>query len=170
MIRYLYIPENFELDEHIEYAVENNFQQVIHGPSDIIKDLIYDENNIQEINIPEYTLILNESLIFEENQEFIITIVDEFNVKEKYQLDKIIVYRKDDFNLNKKSFIFAKKITKNNDYYYEVSLKLDKYGLYEIEISAVDSSEEKFILIKDEIIIYKKYEEENVTDDKFFFS
>ena len=53
MLRYLYIPKDFDLDEHIDYAVNNNFHQVIHGHSDIIKNLIENENNIQEINIPE---------------------------------------------------------------------------------------------------------------------
>jgi hypothetical protein len=37
---YLYIPEDLDASEHLITAAQNNIDQIIHGPSDILKDVM----------------------------------------------------------------------------------------------------------------------------------
>lgn len=165
MIRYLYIPIDKDLDDFMDYAVNNNFNQIIHGESDIVRGYIQDFNSVQEINIPEYKFILNDNLVFKENEYFILTIVDEFS-EDSGELPKYIeIYRIDDLDLNKKDFILNKDIIKKQNFIYQVDLSVDKYGEYEVHIK----SNNKKSLIKDKIIIYREYKEAESADDKFFF-
>ena len=168
MLKYLYIPENEDLDQHIDYAVNNNFHKIIHGESDIIKNLLIDKNLRQEINIPEHRQVLNYSLVFEENETFKLFILDEFNIDNRYESLKINLYRTDDNDLNEKKFVLSDEIKFIGNYLYEYELSLNNYGEYVFEIF-FDFDEIKNILLTDKIIIYKAYIEESDPDDKFFF-
>jgi hypothetical protein len=168
MLKYLYIPQEKDLDEFIEFAVENNFNQIIHGDSDILNDFSYDNSNIHEINIPEYRHIENENLVFKENEIFTIRLVDEFNIKENYKILGVNLFRVDDNNLNKKDFILYKDMDKIDDYIYDVDIQLEVYGEYIIDIIA-QFDDKKETLLKDSIVIYKEWIEDNTLNDKFYF-
>jgi hypothetical protein len=170
MLRYLYIPENEDLDEHINFAVHNNFHQIIHGESDIVSGLIKNIDSVQEINIPEYRMLDNDFLVFHESEDFKIRFIDEFAINSGYDELTINLYQLDENNLKNKNFILSKKMNKINKVFYEIDLSIDKFGEYEFTIvSAVNNKEDK-ILFTDRIIIYKQYKEDNSADDKFFFT
>jgi hypothetical protein len=175
MLKYLYIPEKFDLDEYIDFAVSNNFNQIIHGKSDIINNLILDYNEVQEIKIPEYKRVLNKSLVFKEKESFKLTLLDEFVINNEYNISSIEIYRLDDIDLNKKEFILQKKMERVNECVYEVEVILDLYGeyIYKIfyEVDGTSRAVGESVLLKDSIIIYKEYEEnEGAIDDRFFFN
>lgn len=164
MLRYLYIPENEDLDEHIEYAINNNFNQIIHGNSDIIKDYLINLNCIEEINIPEYRMILNDNLVFTEKEIFQIIIIDEF-IKKEEDIDLYIdIFRIDDNDLKKKVFIKKEKLNKLKDYVFTSSISLDLYGEYVVYI--INNNK---IVLEEKVIIYKEYKEKSYKNDKFFF-
>lgn len=164
MLRYLYIPENEDIDTHIEYAINNNFNQIIHGSSDIINEYINDISNIQEINIPEHIFITNESLVFPEKEIFQIIIINEFMEKEESGDLYIDIFRIDDNDLKKKVFIKNEKMDKLQDYIFASSFSLDLYGEYIIYVI-----NNKTTILEEKIIIYKEYEERSNVDDRFFF-
>jgi hypothetical protein len=175
MLKYLYIPEKFDLDEYIDFAVSNNFNQIIHGKSDIINNLILDYNEVQEIKIPEYKRVLNKSLVFKEKESFKLTLLDEFVINNEYNISSIEIYRLDDIDLNKKQFVLQKNMERINECVYEVEVTLDLYGeyVYEIfyEVDRTARAVGESVLLKDSIIIYKEYEEnEGAIDDRFFFN
>ena len=174
MLKYLYIPEKFDLDEYIDFAVSNNFNQIIHGKSDIINNLILDYNEVQEIKIPEYKRVLNKSLVFKEKESFKLILIDEFVINNEYDISSIEIYRLDDIDLNKKQFVLQKNMERINECVYEVELTLDLYGeyVYEIfyEVDRTARAVGESVLLKDSIIIYKEYEEnEGEINDRFFF-
>ena len=174
MLKYLYIPEKFDLDEYIDFAVSNNFNQIIHGKSDIINNLIIDYNEVQEIKIPEYKRVLNKSLVFKEKESFKLILIDEFVINNEYDISSIEIYRLDDIDLNKKQFVLQKNMERINECVYEVELTLDLYGeyVYEIfyEVDRTARAVGESVLLKDSIIIYKEYEEnEGEINDRFFF-
>lgn len=174
MLKYLYIPEKFDLDEYIDFAVSNNFNQIIHGESDVINNLIIDFNEIQEIKIPEYREILNKNLVFKEKENFKLILIDEFLIKNEYDISDVEIYRLDDIDLNKKEFVLQKKMEKIDECLYEADITLDLYGEYIFEIFyEVDRTARavgESVLLKDSIVIYKEYKEnERDINDKFFF-
>lgn len=166
MIRYLYIPINKDLDDFMDYAVNNNFNQIIHGESDVVRDYIKDFNSVQEINIPEYKFIVNDNLVFKEKEKFTLIIIDEFSESLKEVPEYIELYRIDDLDLNKKDFILNKNIIKIDNFVYSVDLSIDEYGEYEIYIKL----NTKNTILKDKIIIYKEYSGGETADDRFFFN
>jgi hypothetical protein len=174
MLKYLYIPEDKEISDHIDFAVMNNFNQIIHGRSEIVENLICDYDEVQEINIPEYREVLNRSLVFKEKETFKLILIDEFYLQDGYNVSDIEIYRLDDIDLNKKEFILRKKMDKVDECIYEVELNLDVYGEYIYEIQFETdmklNTENRLILLKDSIVIYKEYEEnQGEINDKFFF-
>ncbi len=170
MLRYLYVPENLDIYDHIDYAIKNDFNQIIHGESDVVKDFIIDKNMAQEINIPEYRLVSNTSLIFKENEEFTFTVIDEFDVNDKYKLMKINIFRIDDINISEKIFILQKNMEKVASHTYQTNLSIDGYGEYIFEVIVESEKDNKEnIIILENIVIYKEYQEGG-GDDAFFFS
>jgi hypothetical protein len=170
MLKYLYIPENIDLDEYINFAVDNNFNQIIHGESEIIKDLIKNKDSVQEINIPEYRILNTDFLVFKENENFSIKLIDEFIIENLYEIEKVNLYRVDDIKINEKKFITSFQPEKINNLVYRFNLCIDQYGEYVFEIICKENeSGQENILFEDKIIIYKEYLEEE-RDEKFFFS
>jgi hypothetical protein len=168
MLRYLYIPDNEDLDDHIDFAVNNNFQQIIHGKSDIVSDLIVDENKIQEINIPEIIKLHNDFLVYQEGQDFVIRLINEFAINYKYNKIKINIYKLNEDDLTIKDLTISPDMNIINEIVYEFIGRIDHYGEYEFNIIAIleDMSEE--ILYSDRIIIYKRYDGQD-ENEKFFF-
>lgn len=170
MLRYMYIPANEDIETHINFAVDNKFNQIIHGESKIITDLIEDKNKVQEINIPEYRMLENDFLVFEENESFKVTFIDEFSVDiidPEYEID---IFRVNDLDLNKKDFLISKKMICSDKYIYEAQFKIESYGeyIFFIKLNNKNNSTSDSIFT-DKIIIYKKYDMEQDIDDKFFF-
>jgi hypothetical protein len=112
--------------------------------------------------------------VFKEKETFKLILIDEFSLEDGYNISDIEIYRLDDIDLNKKEFILRKKMDKVEEYIYEVELNLDVYGeyIYEIqfETDVPLNTENKSVLLKDSIVIYKEYEEnQGEINDKFFF-
>lgn len=169
MLKYLYIPETEDLDDHIDFAVQNNFNQIIHGKSDIINDLVQDKDSVQEINIPEIMCLYDDFLVFKENEEFSIKFVNEFSVDKKDSKIKFYLYKLNEKNPKEKIFMFSEDMKRLNSIHYEIELILNEYGEYKFYISEEHDSENKNILLSDSIIIYKEYQE-GLEDEKFFFA
>jgi hypothetical protein len=169
MIRYLYVPIDKDLDEFIEFSIENHFNQIIHGESDIINDLISNKNEIQKIEIPEFRFIDNKDLVFKENETFIIKIIDEFCLSENYKIVGANLYRLDDRDINKKEFVLYKEGGKIDYFNYQVELNIILYGEYLVEI-IIEKEGLNECLMSDKIIIYKEWKDKEELDDKFFFA
>jgi hypothetical protein len=169
MLKYLYIPESEDLDDHINFAVENGFNQIIHGNSDIIEELVVDKGTLQEINIPEYRELNTDFLVFKENEEFSLKLIDEFIIDGKYTIGNVSLYRVDDVDLNKKDFVLSKDLIRISNFIYEFNLCIEKYGEYIIQILHKDNDGTEKVLVEERIIIYKEYQEEE-KDEKFFFA
>ena len=169
MIRYLYIPKDKNLDDFIDYAINNKFNQIIHGQSEILDKFIIDYSEVKEIEIPEYRVVNNETLVFKESETFNINLVDEFSNNENYNITSIEIYRVDDEDIYKKDFIFSKDMNKIDNYFYTVNCELQKYGEYEFIINTDSNDEKNKIIYVDKIIIYREFEEVGDSDDRFFF-
>jgi hypothetical protein len=168
MIKYLYVPIEKDIDDYIEDSVNNKFNQIIHGESDIIEHLIKDRSESQEITIPEFRHIKDDYLVYEEKHMFKVVWIDEFFSKEDGDGIFINLYKLDDKDLNKRDYLFSKSFEEVYSYIYEIELSLDSYGEYPVEIVYKKSTKD-YIVFSDSIIIYKKYEEESAANDRFFF-
>jgi hypothetical protein len=170
MLRYLYVPKNLDLYDHIDYAVKNNFNQIIHGESDVVKDFIIDPEVAQEINIPEYRSIFNKNLVFKEGEDFLLTLIDEFDINDEYDSVEINIFRINDKDMSEKVFIIQKNMEKVQPHIYQANISLESYGEYIFNVvTKSEKNNKEDIIIRENIVIYKEYREDEI-DDKFFFS
>lgn len=167
MLQYLYIPEDCELDDGVEFAINNKISQIIHGKSDIINDIVQDFNVKQVINIPEKKEILNKFLVFAEKENFNILFLDEFSIDRPYESLVGEFYLIDE-SLGEKKYMSSVKLEKINNVLFSLPFSLDKYGEYYLEI-LVNDNDTKRVVFRDTVIIYKEYDEDERYNDKFFF-
>ena len=169
MLKYLYIPEDEDVLDHIPKAIEENFNQIIHGSSDIIKDILINENSVQSISIPEFVKIDPETLVFYDGHTVVFSFTDEFIDELNYNNLRCVLYKVDDNNpkINKKyKTVYPEKV---NNYLFSFSFQADRIGEYIVEL-VCDLENIETIRYKTELIICQSLNEQHEDDDgRFLF-
>jgi len=158
MIKYIYVPEEEDIDEFYEKAYDLGINQIIHGRSDIIDDYIDDYTRSCVVQIPEFRGLNMPIKNFKEGTEISIHFIDEWLNQNSYMEVNCIIY-KVDIEKPWEKYIYTSFAMKYDfKYSFFEYVTIDEYGEYIIEIVAKYNDHEE-ILCKEELVIYKEYKE-----------
>lgn len=169
MIKYIYVPEDEDCSEYYEKAHDLNVSQIIHGPSDLITDFIEDYSQPSIIEIPEFTGLLMPIKTFKQGTSIPIIFIDEWIKQNKYNSLDCRIYSVD---IDKPSVITLCKTLNmqyDQNYAFFAEFISDNFGEFIIEIVA-NYDDDKKVIFKEEIIVYKEYTKilvEETNDFKF---
>lgn len=152
---YLYIPENLDASEYLITAAQNSIDQIIHGPSDILKDVKYNHDEVSTINVPELFGVWMESVVFPTDTDIPLVFIDEWNDEKGYSKITAVI---DEIDLNNpKKHSTIKEVQLNydnkNSYYYKFSFK--NIGEYRINLMAEFLDGQKILIESKDIIVFR---------------
>jgi hypothetical protein len=169
MIKYIYVPEDELPSDYYEKAYELGISQIIHGRSDIISDFIENYSLPSIIEIPEFTGIIMPKKTFKENEIIPIIFVDEWIKQNSYNSLDCLVYSVDIDKPWIKELCEEINMKYDQNYAFFAEFSPKTYGEYYVEIVA-NYDQDKKVIHKDEIIVYREYKDkvvEEINDFKF---
>lgn len=169
MIKYIYVPESQDIFDYYEKSFHLNISQIIHGPSDIIKDYIDDYSRPCIIEIPEFKGIILEEKVVKENSKILIPFIDEYKKQDSYNSIDCKIYKIPLDGPRKKEVYEIIHMKHDLKYSFFCEYIFTDYGEYFIEIIANYEKESK-ILDYTEIIVFKEFKNkinEEIDDFKF---
>jgi hypothetical protein len=152
---YLYVPEDLDASEYLITAAQNNIDQIIHGSSDILKDLKYNHNEVSAINVPEFCGVWMESVVFPTDTDVPLVFIDEWSNEKGYSKITAVIDEIDLENPKKHSTIEEVELNYDdkNSYYYKFSFK--NIGEYRINLMAEFLDGEKTLIESKDIIVFR---------------
>ncbi len=153
---YLYIPEDLDASEHLITAAQNNIDQIIHGPSDILKDVKYNHNEVSTINVPEAYGAWLEREVGPENSEISIIFMDEWAEQKEYVRVFADVYKIDLNNFEKNVKIESVDFSPDGKYSYYYKFKFKEMGEYKINLMAEIKNTDIVNISNHNIIIFRE--------------
>lgn len=169
MIKYIYVPEDKDPAEYYEKANDLNVSQIVHGPSDLILDFIEDYTQPSVIEIPEFIGLAMPIKTFKQGSNIQIVFIDEWIKQNKYDSLDCRVYAVDIDKPSVMNLFKTLKMQYDQNYTFFAEFTSDNFGEFILEIVA-NYKEDKKILLREEIIVYKEYTDvlvEELNDFKF---
>lgn len=167
MIKYIYVPESENISEYYQKANELGAVQIIQGESDIISDFIEDYEKPSIIEIPQFTGLFMPTKTFPEKSNIEIIFVDEWIKQNNYNSLDCNIYLLDIDKPWIQTLYKTIKLKYDQSYSFFGEFTAESYGEYIIEIIANYDNEQKNIY-KDEIIIYREYQDKIIEENNDF--
>ena len=151
----MYVPESLDVADFFAQAKESNISQIVHGPSDIIKDFVEDYSNPFIINIPQYRGFWMQKHVFEQNEDIQVVFIDEWITQENYESVSVLVFKVDLDDPARMNLFKEFKLGHDGTCNFYEKIRIEECGEYYLRVVAHYPDGAMANMDEVEIIVYR---------------
>lgn len=155
----LYVPEELDPTDYLVEAAKNKINQIIHGSSDILLNLVDDLNKVQKIEVPQFYGAWIENSVSPSDKDITLVFIDEWSKERNYSCISAKIYEIDLNNPRKSAFLERVEFSYDNKYTYHHKFKFKNIGEYKIDLIAELDDGTEYIIESKDIIIFRNKNE-----------